>query len=104
MLARSCQNNIRIVVLGAQASPPACVQSNQLNCINAPEPKVSSRSWLLWTRAGEDACAPSTTMLLLSSQHREILHALTNNVVTVYYAKRELHRKRDIGTCQPVRL
>jgi len=99
MLARSCQNNKRIVVLGAQASPPARVQSNQLNCINAPEPKLSSRSGLLWTRAGEDACAPST-MLLLSSQ----LHALTNHAVTVYYGERELHRKRDIGSCQPVRL
>ena len=59
-----------------------------------------------WTRAGEDVCAPSTTMLLLSSQllPRDTLHALTNNVVTVYYAERELHRKKDIDTCQPAKV
>ena len=64
MLARSCQNK-RIVVLGAQASPPARVQSSHDRELTLGSGALMQFNWLLWTQAGGDACAPSTTMRIL---------------------------------------
>ena len=61
---RSCENNTSIVVLGPQASSPARVEKNQFELIEC----LKNPSWLGWTRAGEDACGPRTTMLVLFSQ------------------------------------
>jgi len=36
-------------MLGAQASSPARVESNQLSCINAPNDELRSRSRLRWS-------------------------------------------------------
>jgi hypothetical protein len=56
-------------VLGPQASPPARVARNPgmelfANSIRS----LMQLTWLVSTRAGEDACGHSTTILILFSQ------------------------------------
>src|SRR6185369_357451 len=47
-------------VLGPQASPPARVENNQLNFIDAQNVSCVPPSGLRGTRAGGDACGPRT--------------------------------------------